>query len=117
MADVTVSDLAKLVGASVDRLLGQMKDAGLSHSSADSLVSDEEKNILWAHLKSSHGEETAAPKKITLKRKTTSTLKTGSGSNKTVNVEVRKKRTYVKRDVEEVVEEASAHIDDSLKLQ
>ena len=105
MADVTVSDLAKLVGASVDRLLGQMKEAGLSHSSADALVSDEEKQILLAFLKTSHGEETAAPKKITLKRKTTSTLKTGSGSTrKTVNVEVRKKRTYVKRDVEESVD-------------
>ena len=39
MADVTVSDLATLVGASVDRLLGQMKEAGLSHKSADALVS------------------------------------------------------------------------------
>ncbi len=106
MADVKVSDLAKLVGASVDRLLGQMKEAGLSHDSADALVSDQEKQVLLAFLKTSHGEESAAPKKITLKRKTTSTLKTGSGSaRKTVNVEVRKKRTYVKRDVEEPVTE------------
>ncbi len=102
MADVTVSDLAKLVGASVDRLLGQMKDAGLSHTSPDALVSDEEKKVLLVFLKTSHGEEeSSAPKKITLKRKTTSTLKTGSGSaRKTVNVEVRKKRTYVKREIE-----------------
>jgi translation initiation factor IF-2 len=112
MADVRVSDLATLVGASVDRLLGQMKEAGLSHGSADALVSDEEKKVLLTYLKTSHGEEDAdTPKKITLKRKTTSTLKTGTGSSrKTVNVEVRKKRTYVKRDaedetsVEEVVE-------------
>ncbi|EGG94297.1 Translation initiation factor 2 [gamma proteobacterium IMCC1989] len=102
MADVTVSDLATLVGASVDRLLGQMKEAGLSHKSADALVSDDEKKVLLTYLKTSHGEETAAPKKITLKRKTTSTLKTGTGSSrKTVNVEVRKKRTYVKRDAED----------------
>ncbi len=99
MADVTVNDLASLVGTSVDRLLGQMKDAGLSHSSADDLVSDSEKKTLLASLKASHGEDDSAPKKITLKRKTTSTLKVGSGSGrKTVNVEVRKKRTYVKRD-------------------
>ena len=99
MADVTVNDLAKSVGTSVDRLLGQMKDAGLSHSSADELVSDREKKTLLAFLKASHGEQDEAPKKITLKRKTTSTLKVGSGSGrKTVNVEVRKKRTYVKRD-------------------
>ena len=99
MADVKVSDLAQLVGASVDRLLGQMKEAGLSHESADAVVSNEEKQTLLAFLKASHGEETSAPKKITLKRKTTSTLKTGSGAGrKTVNVEVRKKRTYIKRD-------------------
>lgn len=100
MADVTVNDLAKSVGTSVDRLLGQMKDAGLSHSSADELVSDVEKKTLLGFLKASHGDQDGeAPKKITLKRKTTSTLKVGSGSGrKTVNVEVRKKRTYVKRD-------------------
>ncbi len=99
MADVKVSDLAPLVGVSVDRLLAQMKEAGLNHEAADALVSDEEKQVLLAFLKTSHGEETSAPKKITLKRKTTSTLKTGSGSGrKTVNVEVRKKRTYIKRD-------------------
>ncbi|MFT6388813.1 MAG: translation initiation factor IF-2 [Cellvibrionaceae bacterium] len=100
MADVTVNDLAKSVGTSVDRLLGQMKDAGLSHSSADALVSDAEKKNLLSFLKASHGDEdNDAPKKITLKRKTTSTLKAGSGSGrKTVNVEVRKKRTYIKRE-------------------
>ncbi len=108
MADVTVNDLAKSVGTSVDRLLGQMKDAGLPHNVADELVSDSEKKTLLAFLKASHGEQDEAPKKITLKRKTTSTLKVGSGSGrKTVNVEVRKKRTYVKRDaVEEVEPEA-----------
>ncbi|MBX2808493.1 MAG: translation initiation factor IF-2 [Cellvibrionaceae bacterium] len=102
MADVTVSDLAKSVGASVDRLLGQMKDAGLSHVTAGDVVSDVEKKTLLAYLKASHGEQDDAPKKITLKRKTTSTLKVGTGSSrKTVNVEVRKKRTYVKRNVTE----------------
>jgi translation initiation factor IF-2 len=105
MAEVTVSELAKSVGASEERLLKQMAEAGLNHKSADALVSDEEKQTLLAFLKTSHGESTEAPKKITLKRKTTTTLKTGSGSGrKTVNVEVRKKRTYVKRDVEESVQ-------------
>jgi len=105
MAEVTVSELAKSVGASVDRILAQMKQAGLSHQNSDDMVSDEEKQTLLGFLKSSHGETAAAPKKITLKRKTTTTLKTGSGnSRKTVNVEVRKKRTYVKR---EAVEEAA----------
>ncbi len=98
MADVTVNDLAKSVGASVDRLLSQMGQAGLKHSSASDMVSDEEKKLLLAFLKNAHGESAEAPKKITLKRKTTTTLKTGTGSaRKTVNVEVRKQRTYVKR--------------------
>lgn len=100
MAEVTVSELAKSVGATVERILSQMKQAGLPHTSADEAVSDDEKQKLLAFLKSSHGETTTAPKKITLKRKTTTTIKTGSGSSrKTVNVEVRKKRTYVKRDI------------------
>ena len=101
MAEVTVSELAKSVGTSEDRLLKQMAEAGLSHTSVDAVVSDDEKQTLLAFLKTSHGESSEAPKKITLKRKTTTTLKTGSGSGrKTVNVEVRKKRTYVKRDAE-----------------
>ena len=45
MAEVTVSQLAKTVGASVDRLLAQMKDAGLTHESSDQIVSDEDKKI------------------------------------------------------------------------
>ncbi|SDJ89759.1 translation initiation factor IF-2 [Microbulbifer yueqingensis] len=109
MAEVTVSELAKSVGATEDRLLKQMKDAGLPHTSADAMVSDEEKQVLLNFLKSSHGEqEASAPRKITLKRKTTTTLKTGSGTGrKTVNVEVRKKRTYVKRpEAEQAAESA-----------
>ena len=102
MAEVTVSELAKSVGATVDRILTQMQQAGLEHQSPDDVVSDDEKQKLLTFLKSSHGGAAVAPKKITLKRKTTTTLKTGSGSSrKTVNVEVRKKRTYVKRDAAE----------------
>ena len=101
MAEVTVSELAKVVGASVDRLLSQMQEAGLPHKAADAPVSDEEKQTLLIYLKSLHGEQAREPKKITLKRKTVSTLKTGAG-RKTVNVEVRKKRTYVKRSPEEL---------------
>ena len=103
MAEVTVSDLAKSVGAPVERLLKQMQEAGLSQKSPDARVSDEEKQRLLAFLKTSHGESGSEPKKITLQRKTTTTLKTGTGSaRKTVNVEVRKTRTYVKRDDEDV---------------
>lgn len=99
MAEVTVSELANSVGAPVERLLKQMQEAGLKQKSATELVSDDEKQKLLAYLKTSHGESTTEPKKITLQRKTTTTIKTGSGAaRKTVNVEVRKKKTYVKRD-------------------
>jgi translation initiation factor IF-2 len=108
MAEVTVSQLAESVGTSVDRLLKQMQEAGLSHTGSVQSVSEEDKKVLLAFLKSSHGGESAeSPKKITLKRKTVSTLKTSGGQGrKTVNVEVRKKRTYVKRSPEELAAEA-----------
>ena len=102
MADVTISDLADVVGVSVDKLLSQVKEAGLPHTKADELISNDDKNALLVFLRRSHGDREstdAAPKKITLKRKTVGTLKAASthGRGKTVNVEVRKKRTYVKR--------------------
>ena len=100
MAEVTVTELAKTVGASVDRLLMQMKEAGLSHDSAEATVSDDEKQTLLGYLKGLHGESSGEPKKITLRRKTVSTLR--SGNRETVNIEVRKKRTYVKRSDEEL---------------
>ena len=102
MADVTISELAGVVGVSVDKLLSQVKEAGLPHTKADELISNDDKNTLLVFLRRSHGDRdatSAAPKKITLKRKTLGTLKsaTSTGRGKTVNVEVRKKRTYVKR--------------------
>ncbi len=123
MAQVTVQQLAEVVGASSERLLTQMKEAGLPHTGADEAVSDEDKKTLLAFLKRSHGEPTAAPKRITLKRKTLSTLRTsGSQGKKTVNVEVRKKRTYVKRDPAELEaqaqeEEASVEAEDRAAVE
>ena len=102
MSDITVEKLAKIVGTPVDKLLDQMKDAGVSLTGPEDVVSDEQKQLLLAYLKKSHGEsasDAAGPKKITLKRTTKSSLKLSSsgGKAKTVSVEVRKKRTYVKR--------------------
>ena len=99
MADVTVSQLAETIETPVDRLLLQMQEAGLSHGNPDDLVSEEEKQALLAHRKRVHGDAESGPQKITLKRRTISTLKTGgsSGRGRTVNVEIRKKRTYVRR--------------------
>ena len=104
MADVTVSQLAESVGTPVDRLLQQMQEAGLPQKSETALVSEDEKQSLLAHIKKTHGESDEAPAKITLKRRTLSTLKTAgsAGRGRTVNVEVRKKRTYVRDDAEDV---------------
>ena len=113
MAEVTVNELAKIVGASVDRLLMQMKEAGLTHDSADATVSDKEKQVLLSYLKSLHGGKSGEPKKIVLRRKTVSTLK--SGSRKTVNIEVRKKRTYVKRSEEEIKIQAKAEAEEKAR--
>ena len=62
MAQVTVQQLAEVVGASVERLLTQMKEAGLPHAEAGEAVSDEDKKTLLAFLKRSHGESAGAPK-------------------------------------------------------
>ena len=108
MAEVTVTQLAETTNTTVERLLQQLKEAGLSQTDASDLISEEEKQALLAHIKSTHGETEAeaAPKKITLKRRTLSTLKTGgsSGRGRTVNVEVRKKRTYVRKAESEAAE-------------
>ncbi|GAA0795560.1 translation initiation factor IF-2 [Marinobacterium sediminicola] len=103
MAELTVKKLADVVGVSAERLLTQMQEAGIKGKKVDSSVSEEERLALLSHLKRSHGEkaDAAEPSKITLKRKTKSQLKisSASGQRKTVSVEVRKKRTYVKRSV------------------
>jgi hypothetical protein len=102
MAEVTVKQLAETVGRPVETLLTQMQEAGLAHKNADDAVSDVEKQQLLVHLKRAHGDSESEPKKITLKRKETSTLKvapSAGGKAKTVNVEVRKTRSYVKQSV------------------
>ena len=109
MADVSVTQFADVVGISVERLLEQLVEAGVKVSGADASITDEEKMTLLTFLKGKHGAEgnQKEPKKITLNRKSTSELKvTGThGKNKSVTVEVRKKRTYVKRSVIEEEEE------------
>ena len=74
MADVTVGELAKVVGVTEDRLLAQIKEAGLPHKRADEPISNEDKNTLLLFLRRSHGATAqstdSAPRKITLKRKT-----------------------------------------------
>ncbi len=99
MAEVTVTQLAETIDTPVDRLLQQMQEAGLPQTNPEDAVSEDQKQTLLAHVRKAHGEE-EAPKKITLSRRSRTTLKTaggGAGRGRTVNVEVRKKRTYVRR--------------------
>ncbi|MCP1651963.1 translation initiation factor IF-2 [Pseudomonas nitroreducens] len=110
MTQVTVKELAKTVDTPVERLLQQMREAGLPHNNAEQVVTDSEKQALLAHLKGSHGERAEEPRKITLQRKTTSTLKVAG--SKTVSVEVRKKKTYVKRDPEELEAERQRELEE-----
>tara|TARA_R110002126_G_scaffold110918_2_gene248513 strand:- start:42856 stop:45408 length:2553 start_codon:yes stop_codon:yes gene_type:complete len=100
MADVTVKQLASVVGIPVERLLSQLKDAGLSITTEEQLVNEDQKRILVNHLKGNSAEKDAAkPERITLRRKSVSQMPVGQDAHrgKTVNIEVRKKRTYVKR--------------------
>jgi len=105
MAEVTVSQFAEVLKVPVDRLLVQLDQAGIKVQGPDDRISDDAKLELLTHLRRSHGgaenERDAAPRRITLKRKTQSELKLASaqGRARTVSVEVRQKRTYIKRDV------------------
>jgi len=108
MSEVTVKQLAKTVGTPVERLLEQCKEAGLQIENENTVISDENKAQLLNFLRNIHGKsdkDLSSGKKITLKRKSVSELKVSGSSGaatagraKTVSVEVRKKRTYVKRD-------------------
>ncbi|GIU47988.1 MULTISPECIES: translation initiation factor IF-2 [Shewanella] len=108
MADTSIDKLAAEVGKNVDRLIEQFAEAGIKKSKADS-VSETEKQTLLDHLKKQHGAD-KEPQKMTLQRKTVSTLSVnaGGGQSKDVKVEVRKKRTFVKRDDSELAAEAEA---------
>ena len=106
MADVTISQFAEVLKVPVDKLLTQLDEAGIKVSGSTDTISDDAKLELLTHLRRSHGQDESqagdpAPKKITLNRKSNSELRLSGaqGRSRTVNVEVRKKRTYIKRDV------------------
>ena len=101
MEEVTLDKLAKDVGTTVDRLIQQFAEAGMKKQPGDGVTEDEKQKLL-AHLNKQHGGGgDSAPSKMTLKRKTKSTLSVGGSGSKSVQVEVRKKRTYVKRSASE----------------
>jgi translation initiation factor IF-2 len=100
MADVTVKQLAQDAGIPVERLLSQLQSAGLPITEQGQPVSEEQKRALLSHLKSGQVQEASpAAERITLRRKSVSQMTLGQDAQrgKTVNIEIRKKRTYVKR--------------------
>src|SRR5690606_17236096 len=102
MADVTVSQFAEVLKVPVERLLTQLDEAGIRVSGADDTISDEAKMELLTFLRRAHGRgDDAAPRKITMKRKSQGEIKVASaqGRARTVNVEVRRKKTYLNRSV------------------
>ena len=104
MADVTVAQFAQVLRVPVERLLSQLDEAGIDVAGAEDTISDDAKLELLTHLRRAHGRKDASastPRKITLKRKSQSEIRlsSGQGRSRTVSVEVRRKRTYIKRDV------------------
>jgi len=105
MSGVTVAQFAETLKVSVERLLVQLEEAGVAVGGADDIISDDAKMELLNHLRQSHGRkaenDSVAPRKITLNRRDKTELKLagGQGKTRTVNVEVRRKKSYIKRDV------------------
>ena len=140
MSKKTVRQLAEIIKIPLDRLLVQLKEAGINASCAEDEISEDEKSQLLAHLRHRHGKATSegenSPSRVVLKRRKVSELKQTSvpgSATKTISVEVRKQKTYIKRtepkDVElgqndevapvitahnESVEQTQAHVTDSL---
>ena len=126
MSDVTVRQLAQVLGMTQELLLTQLSEAGMKFTGPDQVVTSTEKVKLLGFLRRTHGKKeetvaTAAPSQITLKRKHVGelTVSSGAAKGKTVNIEVRQKRTYVKRsEVEDtpVVPEVDSEREHALKL-
>ncbi len=106
MAEVTVAQFADVLKVPVERLLTQLDEAGIRVSGSADTISEDAKLELLTHLRRSHGQDDpmiadGSPRRITLRRKSQSELRLAGvqGRSRTVNVEVRQKRTYIKRDV------------------
>lgn len=111
---VLVAQLATDIGVSVERLLIQFKDAKINIKNANDIVSEEEKQKLLRYLQQHHGAKSdTQPEKIILRRAKISEIKVAGtqGAKKTISVQVRKKRTYIKRSaVEDAVKQKTDEI-------
>ncbi|NKE64540.1 translation initiation factor IF-2 [Ramlibacter sp. RBP-2] len=100
MSSTTVAEFASELKKSTETLLEQLRSAGVAKSSANDALSESDKQKLLGYLQASHGTATSERRKITLVKKSTSEIKQAdsTGKARTIQVEVRKKRTFVKRD-------------------
>ena len=99
MSQVTITRFAKQINVSAEKLLTQLEDAGIEGKNKKDSLTDDEKMKLLESLQSNHARRMAVGHQITLKRKTTSEIKQTSrtGAARTVHVETKKRRTFVKR--------------------
>ena len=120
MSTTTVSKLASALKLSNEKLILQLNEAGIKVINEDDVLSNDQKLLLLNHLRGSHGTKettSSAPKKLTINRRSQSELKlSGSfGTSRTVNVEVRKKRTYLKK--ETLIDQAKKELEEQKKLE
>jgi translation initiation factor IF-2 len=110
MSSTTVAEFASELKKPTDTLLDQLKAAGVAKSSASDVLTEGDKQKLLSHLQASHGTASPERKKITLVKKSTTEIKQAdaTGKARTIQVEVRKKRTFVKRDEDEATEVTAA---------
>ena len=116
MAEVTVNQFAEVLKVPVEKLLTQLEEAGIKVAGPEDTISEDAKLELLTHLRKAHGKDdaAAAPRRITLKRRAQSEIKVAAaqGKARTVQVEVRAKRTYIKREIlEEKARAAQEEID------
>jgi len=122
MSDVTVEQFAEVLKVTVDKLLAQLEEAGIRSLGPKDRISEDAKHELLAHLRKAHGkaQDGGAPRKITLRRKAQSEIKVAAplGKARMVSVEVRRQRTYIKRDVlEEQARVAQEVIDQQREVE
>ena len=120
MSTTTVSKLATALKLSSEKLILQLNDAGIDVTDKNDVISNDQKLMLLNHLRGSHGTKSTAssgPKKLTINRRSQSELKlSGSfGRSRTVTVEVRKKRTYLKK--ETLIDQAKEELEEQKKLE
>jgi translation initiation factor IF-2 len=119
MAETTIKAFAQQIGVQPERLLTQLVAAGVSGKGVDDSLTDEEKMNLLGYLRTHHGGGEGGTTKITLKQKSVSQIKqaTRTGPARTVQVEVRKKRTFVKRSTIEEEVAAAAEVEAQAQIQ